>query len=500
MLTRRQILAGLMITAALPACAEAPATSPRPQGRPLRGAVKIKAQYPSAPLAQIVREAGISGTHSIVVADARTGRVLEEFGGAAALPPASVTKSVTALYALYTLGPGHRYATRVIGTGPVADGVLKGDLILAGGGDPHLDTDGLVALARDLKARGVSRIVGEFRVWSGALPYQRSIDPGQPDHLGYNPAISGLNLNFNRVYFEWKRAGNGYRTTMDARTDRHRPAVRGIDIAVQNRGGALFTYSDKGGRESWTVRRNALGKAGGRWLPVRRPDTYAGEVFRTVAAAQGVSLPSPRATSAQPKGTVLAEQASASLGEQVRAMLKYSTNLTAEVTGLSATVHRGGAARSLAASAKEMTRWLRQTYGVTAARFDDHSGLGPGSRISAAEMCHILSGAGWNGPLRPFLKDIPLVNANGKRAPIEGVAVVAKTGTLNFVSALSGYIDCPNGDKLAFAIFSADLQKRRGLSKSQRERPEGGARWRKRAKAMQQKLLRRWALEYGVTS
>ncbi len=40
---------------------------------------------------------------------------------------------------------------------------------------------------------------------------------------GYNPAVSGLNLNFNRVYFEWKRAQGGYQLGMDARGAKERP-------------------------------------------------------------------------------------------------------------------------------------------------------------------------------------------------------------------------------------------------------------------------------------
>jgi len=57
------------------------------------------------------------------------------------------------------------------------------------------------------------------------LPNLDEIDESQLDHLGYNPAISGLNLNFNRVHFEWKRAGGGYSIAMDARSELYKPAV-----------------------------------------------------------------------------------------------------------------------------------------------------------------------------------------------------------------------------------------------------------------------------------
>ncbi|MCP6237338.1 D-alanyl-D-alanine carboxypeptidase, partial [Klebsiella pneumoniae] len=64
------------------------------------------------------------------------------------LPPASVAKALTALYALETLGEDHRFETRLLATAPVVAGRIDGDLILAGGGDPELSTDRLAELAR----------------------------------------------------------------------------------------------------------------------------------------------------------------------------------------------------------------------------------------------------------------------------------------------------------------------------------------------------------------
>lgn len=497
MLTRRFLLAAMMASVAVPASAGAPLTSPRPQARPLQGAQKIKAAAPKVSLKDIVEGSGLSGEVSILLADS-SGRVLESYTADNSLPPASVTKTVTALYALQHLGSDYHFATSLIATGPVSGGVVQGDLVLAGGGDPHLDTDGLANLAAKLRSAGITGITGRFRVYGGALPYQESIDPQQPDYVGYNPAVSGLNLNFNRVYFEWKRTANGYATTMDARTNHFRPAIHGIEVGIVDRKAPLFTYKKSTKNEQWTVMRGALGKGGGRWLPVREIDAYVGEVFRDLAAKKGVRLPSATSTDGLSNGTLVAQEVSASLYSQVKSMLKYSTNLTAEVTGLTTTRHRGASVRNLAGSAREMTNWVEKAYGVNGIKFVDHSGLGDDSRVSASQMVQILARSGWNGPLRPALKEIKLVNSKGRAAPIDGVSVVAKTGTLNFASALAGYIDAPNGKKLTFAIFTADMDKRAKITRANRERPEGGAAWRRRSKNMQQVLLRHWALDYGV--
>jgi D-alanyl-D-alanine carboxypeptidase/D-alanyl-D-alanine-endopeptidase (penicillin-binding protein 4) len=58
-------------------------------------------------------------------------------------------------------------------------------------------------LAQALSATGLRRIAGRFLVYGGALPYVERIADDQPDFVGYNPAISGLMLNYNRANFVW---------------------------------------------------------------------------------------------------------------------------------------------------------------------------------------------------------------------------------------------------------------------------------------------------------
>lgn len=272
-MTRRALLGGGLSAVASAALAEAPLRSLRPVARP--------APVPVPTVAEIIAQARLGGPVGFVVADARSGRILEQAEAALPLPPASVAKAITALYALDTLGDAHRFETSVIATGPLTDGVLHGDLVLAGGGDPVLSTDDLADLAAALKAAGLREVRGAFQVWDGALPYLRAIDPGQQDHLGYNPAVSGLNLNFNRVHFEWVRSQGSYKLTMDARSGRHRPDVDVARMRVVDRSVPVYTYAAQGGVDDWTVARGALGESGARWLPVRSPALYAGDVFGT---------------------------------------------------------------------------------------------------------------------------------------------------------------------------------------------------------------------------
>ncbi len=491
--SRRVFLSFLASGAATAALSAPPAASLRPV---VRGAERAGKTVPGAQA--IVAAAKLGGQVSYVVADARTGTRLESGNARTGTPPASVAKAVTALYALNVLGPSHRFVTQLVATGSVSGGVVSGDLILVGGGDPTLDTNGLVALAASLKARGIREVRGSFKVAEGALPYIRTIDDGQPDHVGYSPAISGVALNYNRVHFEWKRSGGSYGVTMDARSDRYRPEVYIAKMQIVDRRLPVYTYADVGGRDNWTVAKSALGNGGARWLPVRKPALYAGDVFQTLARSHGIVLKNPGATDRAPRGTVLATHQSEDLRTILRDMLRYSTNVTAEMVGMSATAKRTGKVpANLRASAAEMNRWANATLGTTGMRLVDHSGLGGNSRMTADDMVQALVRAHDSAVLRPILK--PVAMRDEKRRVIRNhpITVDAKTGTLNFVSGLAGYMTARDGRVMAFAIFAADEATRSRLSRANREAPQGARGWNGRAKVMQQRLIDRWGAIYG---
>lgn len=466
MISRRGVLAGLMAGVALPALAQGETSE------------------------DLIAAAQLGGDVGFCLADAATGRVLEAVHADDPLPPASTAKTITTLFALERLGAGHRFATRVLATGPVQGGVVLGDILLAGSGDPELDTDDLGDLAARLAAAGVKGCAGGFFVWAGALPLVEEIAGDQPEHVGYNPSVGGLNLNYNRVNFEWKRDGSSYAVQMDARGERFLPIVRRARMRVVDRERPVFDYRGGGGGEDWTVSRAALGKGGSRWLPVREPALYAGEVFQTLCAAQGIALPEARRADGVPQGArVLAEVTGDPLPDVLRRMLRYSTNLTAEVMGLSSS-----GAGDLRRSGAAMADWAAARLGMQA-RFVDHSGLGAASRVAPSQMVRALVAAGAQPDRAVFkavLGDLGMKGEDGAKID-SPVKVIGKTGTLNFVSGLVGYIQPPKGRELAFAIYCADIPRRDALSMAEREQPPGGKSWLRRARALQGKLINRWA-------
>ncbi|MEM7496581.1 MAG: D-alanyl-D-alanine carboxypeptidase [Pseudomonadota bacterium] len=503
---------------------------------------------------EIAKRARVSGQIGWLVADIDTGEVIDAAGAHHPFAPASVAKLPTAAFALDQLGPDYRFETALRADGPVVAGVLQGDLTVAGGGDPELDTDALDRLAEALASAGISRVEGFLRLDPGPLPEIAAIMADQPVDAAYNPAVSGLSLNFNRVRLDWPHRAKASDVQVRAQADRLRPATDAVRIHAAPRLPAPLMHSYAEDHERWDIVEAALRRKGGRWLPVRRPAAYAGAVMAGLAAARGIhiaggTLPpaSPRAAAAgglaegattvaarsgiaslaalgrddaQAEGAigrVVARHRSRPLDAILREMLRYSTNLTAELCGIAAAREalpgdglaglRGtadgadaDAARRLAMSAAALNAWAARRAGFapgdTGFLLANHSGLSLASRISPARLVQLLQAVALE-PVETAVHDPRLPggvaqllrqhNIAARNVPFDyaGTAVAAKTGTMHFVRGLAGYATTPKGRRLAFAIFANDLMRR--------EQGQYGARsWANRARGMERALIREW--------
>ena len=440
---------------------------------------------------ELLKFAPVGSDITFVVCDTETGEELESFNPLRSLPPASVMKAITGFYALETLGPEFSFQTRLMTNGSIKNGVLEGDLILVGGGDPTLDTDALYDLSKLLSEFTLKTLTGDFKVYSSDWPSINSIDPDQPSHLSYNPSISGLNLNFNRIFLEWKRKQEGYSLSLEARGLKARPSIEGIKVKLSDRSSPVFEYKKLQNNETWTVARSSLGQTGGRWLPVRNPALYAGQVFQRLAMDAGIDLPAPTVIYSMPKGQILISHESETLKAMTKSMLKHSTNLTAEMLGVTASSNFSPVS-SLGASSHKMVRWLEERCNLNGVSLVDHSGLNDQSTISAKSMVNILRDSRMQIQIKPLLKKIPYRRKKGQKIFGDDIKIVGKTGTLHYVSALAGYIDNSKGRNLAFAIFVSDMRKRRNLENHQKENPRGSTSWMNSARYFQRLLINRW--------
>ncbi len=366
---------------------------------------------------------------ALVIEDMATGDVLVTHRASVPGPAASTLKLATAIAALDRLGAEHRFATRVLASGTIDPaGRLAGDLVLQGGGDPLLDLDGLMTLALAVHDAGVRVVEGRFVLDDTSLPRLPVINPDQPVEAGYNAGIGALSLAFNRV---------------------ERLPVPGGHFTIPS-------LAERG--PAWS----RLPFDGPASVPVQDAGRHAALVFRDLAASLGIRMPEPERV-AVPVGNVrlLGTMPSRSLRDIVQAMLLYSNNQVAEILGLAAT-----GAPSLGASASRIAADLEAALPDVDWRgfvLTNHSGLDPAARASVDqllamlrlgetrhEIMALLPVAGWSGSLQRRFK-----------TPEAALRIWAKTGSLDFASALVGYVLPTDGRPLRIAVLITDEAGRR---------------------------------------
>lgn len=458
----------------------------------------------AAPDDRVTREGFSETAVGYILFRLDSGAVLEERQADHPFVPASVAKVPTVAAALGVLGADHRFTTRLRATGPVESGTLRGDLVLEGGGDPSLSSDGLGDLVEGLRKAGVTRVTGRLYYDTSLLPELSEIDPGQPWAAPYNTGIGALSVNFNRAQLAWTRPANGPATaSVWSVADSGRTALDSV-TAVLTPNGAIPPLPS--GPDRWLLPAKPDGN-GRLWLPVARPGLAAASLFRRLAGEAGVALPAPQPGQAASgkdggkTGRVLASVDSPPLSELARSLLRYSNNLSAEMIGLAAARRIDSSVNRLNQSALLLQTLLTRQVEANGAtkgqtnwqglRLVNHSGLGTGSLSTPRQMAALLRLGG------PALWALLPGEEDGKALP---PGVHAKTGTLSYVKGLAGTLDGASGQRLGFALFITDADRRRALDAALDRRvtePPAEARaWAGRARALQSGLLTDWMARY----
>jgi D-alanyl-D-alanine carboxypeptidase/D-alanyl-D-alanine-endopeptidase (penicillin-binding protein 4) len=445
----------------------------------------------------ILNEKKLEADIGFILYDIEDSKILETINPSKQYPLASITKLVTALYAMEILGPGQVFTTTIEAIGEENGGIIDGNLILRGGSDPTLSNDDLVMLVDNLWDNGLRKVDGKFIVDSSDAIYHREIDLDQPEYLSYNPSISGLNLNFNRVLFEWDEMNGLYSFQLQARS-----AINNFDVSTTkvNFSKSKHQFKDNnynGKNDTWFFDHSFLEKAKKRWLPVRNPDNYAAELFWKIADKKGIDLPKPEIRHYSAKGKVLAKVESETLFKNIQLMLKYSNNLLSEVVGLSATKKFSGDNREIKVSAKIMGSWLENKIGNYEGNFSDHSGLGVGSMMSSHELIRFLKNSEWQASAINLMQSFKVKKTQSSTLKSYTNFIKAKTGTLNYVGNMAGYIETKSGRKLLYVILGSNLEKRNRLIKSDRDNPPEAKIWNKKIRSLQLDLIESWALRYN---
>ncbi len=456
MISRRAALAALAALPALPARAQQ--TRPRAQ----------------ATIDQAMAEAGLPPDRlGLFVVDLATNSVVAASLPDRAIIPASTLKLPACVAALHALGPEWRPVTRLVREG--------GTLTLVGGGDPLLTTDHLIELASAAVAAGVRR-ASAFRYNPGIVPDLPAIDTTQPLAATYNPGVSGLSVNFNRVQLTWRRTNGTFSFEATAVADRARLPLDGITLTVAGAGEG-FSYRAAGDTEAWTMG-GARAERGQIFMPIRQPARATARLFRRAAATVGLEVPPPEPGPIA--GQDLARFEGQALIVIVPQILRWSNNLAAELVGLAA----APGAATIAAATERHSAWIRSVApGIDWSGFQmaSHSGLGAAGRASPRHLAAsalLAQAEGWAALL-------PAYRPRDGGPPVEGA--FAKSGTMAYAKSQAGLIVTGDGRWLAFGLALTDVARRAAydgaLGANDRGMPADARTWLDRAQVAEAKII-----------
>ena len=431
----------------------------------------------------------------IQVVDLASGRTLYELNPGKLFVPASNTKLFTGALALSRLGGSFTFQTRVLAeSAPDASGRIRGPLILAGGGDPNLSgrtlpyrvnsppgnpLAAIEDLAAQVAARGVKEIGGDIigdDSWYLWEPYAEgwAVDDPQYD---FGAPVSALAVNDNTVtvtMLPGAHAGDPATVVIDPAIEYYNIENRVVTAAAGTVSRISFERSPGGfhlrvwGALPLDDRGHSIS------LAVEDPALFAAMALRQALTARGVHVTGEAVARhlypnevtdlkqaqpvPEPARTELARRTSAPLVEDLRAALKESINLHAEMALRAVGRARRGIG-SREAGLEELRAFLDEA-GVArdAADLNDGSGLSRLNLVSPSAVVALLRYMHRSPVREDWISLLPVGGQDGtlsgrfKESAAAG-RIFAKTGTLSHASAISGYARRPGGGMIAFSIL-----------------------------------------------
>jgi D-alanyl-D-alanine carboxypeptidase/D-alanyl-D-alanine-endopeptidase (penicillin-binding protein 4) len=406
----------------------------------------------------------------VVVVSLSRGDTLYGRGADEQMLPASTMKLFTSAVALDRFGATGVFETEVLRAGAVGtDGVLRGDLILRGAGDPTLDgkstdTSGLApmdALARQVAASGIRRVSGAVVGDASAFEDGRVPDGWRKRYLrsSYAARVSALSFNENKITMLVRPSGGRAEISFQ-------PAISGlplsneVQVTAGSRGARIGIRQDTAGR---IVVRGWIGASS----PVRdyvyvveNPEEFAAGALRAALTAQGVAVDGGVRVARAPSGAVrVAAFASPSVERIVTQMNGESNNHFAELLFRNA-ARSSGVPGSAENANTLLRRFLYEKASVspTAVFAADGSGLSTLDRVTPRAMVQLLGyarHAAWGAVFEsslPIAGETETLRHRMRWTPAMG-NLHAKTGTTNDVASLGGYVTAKNGEQLAFSFI-----------------------------------------------
>ena len=409
-----------------------------------------------------------AGSYGFQVQEIGSPQPLLEVNAEVPFNPASSIKALTTLAALELLGPAYTWHTDVYALGSIDGDTLHGDLLLRGGGDPYLLEEQFRNLLKAVQRQGIRHIDGRLLIDDTSFAPEVSaatlID--NQNSRAYNVRPYALSVNFQAVTFYFRPHANGRDVVIDSdpvlpnlAIDNRLRQVTGACTGFQ-RGISFETDPDNqnavifSGRFPGGCRQYALVRA------VLSPQAFVHGLFSRLWQELGGTYSGSMANAVAPADSEpLMRWESPPLADVIRYLNKYSNNLMARHLLLTIGAEMLPGPATVEEGVEDILDWL-QSFGtdVNGLVIANGSGLSREARISAAQMNAILQ-HGYEQNLMPeFVSSLPIAGEDGTmRYRLDGAtargAIHVKTGSLDEVSAIAGYVFARSGKVYAVSAM-----------------------------------------------
>lgn len=410
----------------------------------------------------------------IMVQSVDKGEALYRNQAEALLTPASNVKLFTTSTALHSLGTDYRFKTEIYRTGPIQDGILKGNLVLKGYGDPTFATEGALRvqegptieqMVRDLKAQGIQSIEGDI-VADASIFTDDVYGDGwawDDENGSYQPQMTALSLNRGIIrldYLPGEKTGDPIKATTLPKTN----YVQVINETVTGPAGSTNTLKFERPRGTNIIRLSGslpLDTKGAitRLVPVEDPHLYTGHVLKEQLEQEGISVSKSNVISATtPDGAHLIHQyQSPTLVELIKYLNKNSDNQYAEMVLKAIGLEKKGEGTDKAGIS--VVKEYAKTLGIDLrGKILDGSGLTRRNQLAPEHFVQLLTAISKESYFQALYDSLPIAGVDGTlQSRMNNTTATgnlrAKTGSMTDVSALSGYVRTKDNELLAYSML-----------------------------------------------
>lgn len=385
--------------------------------------------------------------------------------------PASLSKALTAYATFSTFPLDHKFKTQLLTNDKVEGNKLDGDLILKGGGDPAFVSESLWVLVNHFTRSGINEIAGNIIVDDSlfdGIRYDESREDKRVDRA-YDAPVGAMSFNWNSVNIYVKPGKNkndpgvviadpispyikiiNKTKTVNGKTNKFDLRVSRVEDKTHI-GDSIIVAGEIGLQTNEQVY----------YASITQPDMWSGIQLVEFLKQRGIQVKGQVIRGVSQMGArVLAEVESPELSRLVSDMMKFSNNYVAEMLTKNIAVYRLGQTGTLENGVSEIRKIMETKLGYQPNEYNfiNPSGLTRKNRIRPKDLAKLFNNAKSNFQFFPeFIHSLAVSGVDGtlKNRFSKSIAlkVRGKTGLLNGVNGLAGYLEQPNGRILTIVFL-----------------------------------------------